>query len=207
MKTIRIKICGITRLSDAQLAVQLGAWALGFIFYGKSTRYISPDAARRIIKSLPPFIVPVGVFVNQSETQIKKIAGNCGIHTLQFHGDESVTFCRRFRNFKLIKAFRIGVNKIPSSIRQYDVDAILFDTFLGQNIYGGTGVAFDWRLIKKIKGDNKRVILSGGINPSNVQKAIQQFKPYAVDVNSGVEQSPGVKSTFKLRQLFKRIAG
>ena len=113
----RVKICSMTRLEDALLAVKLGAWALGFIFYRRSPRYVAPVQVRKIIEKLPPFITPVGVFVNEKEQTVKRIAGDCGLTTLQFHGDETPAYCRRFRPWKVIKAVRVKSKISPAELK------------------------------------------------------------------------------------------
>ncbi len=201
---IRVKICGITNLNDANLCVSLGAWALGFIFYKKSPRYIGPDKAKKIIESLPPFLVPVGVFVNQEEESIKDIAHFCGIRTLQFHGEETPRFCKKFKQYKIIKTFRVRDDFNLKDLRNYPVDAFLFDSYK-EGLYGGTGTKFSWGLIKSIHKLKQSIILSGGLNASNVNQAIEEINPYAVDLASGVEEAPGIKSPKALREFFKKI--
>ena len=187
----RVKICGITNKEDALNAAYAGAWALGFVFYNKSGRYISASKARKIIEGLPPFVVPVGVFVNAKEGAIKDICEFVRIHTLQFHGDEDAAFCKRFKDYKIIKAFRVGKDFDAGIVRDYMVDAYLFDAASSKG-YGGSGETFDWNILKDIRLD-RPVILSGGLNPANVAQAVQALQPFAVDVSSAVEKSPGVK--------------
>ncbi len=203
MAQVKVKICGITNSEDAQLAVSFGAWALGFIFYKKSSRAVSPTKVRNIIRELPPFVEPVGVFVNLKEGAVKQIADFCGIKTLQFHGDETPDYFRRFRNYKVIKAFRVKENFDISNVSSFPVSAYLFDTYQ-ENEFGGTGTTFNW---EKITGKKfaKPVILSGGLNPQNIKDAIQVVQPYAVDVSSGVEKTPGKKSFGLLTEFFEAI--
>ena len=200
---IRIKICGITNQEDALKAAELGAWALGFIFYKKSPRYISPYKAKKIIEELPPFISPVGVFVNQSEGALKDIADFCGIRTIQLHGEETPLSCRRLRAYKIIKAFRINEGFDFNDLPKFSVAAFLFDTHQ-DNAYGGSGKVFNWELLKNLK-TNKPVILSGGLNPDNIASALRAVHPYAVDVSSGVEKSPGKKDERLLQDFFSAI--
>ncbi|OGX28320.1 MAG: hypothetical protein A2705_01290 [Omnitrophica WOR_2 bacterium RIFCSPHIGHO2_01_FULL_52_10] len=197
----RVKICGITSIEDAQMAVDAGASALGFIFHKKSPRYVSPSKVRPIIEALPPFVTPVGVFVNGSEHAVRDICRLARIATVQFHGEESPGYCKRFKHFKIVKAFRVKDTFDFKSILQYKVDAYLFDTFQEETAsFGGTGKTFNWELLKNYKFD-KPVILSGGLNPENVRQAIEAVRPYAVDVASGVEKSPGIKD-YRLVQAF-----
>lgn len=195
----RVKICGITNIEDAQMAVNAGASALGFIFDKKSPRYVSPSKVRPIIEALPPFVTPVGVFVNYSEHAVRDICRLARVATVQFHGEESPGYCKRFNHFKIIKAFRVSDVFDFKSVLQYKVDAYLFDTFQEETA-GGTGKTFNWDLLKNYKF-GKPVILSGGLNPENVRQAIETVHPYAVDVSSGVEKSPGVKG-YQLVQAF-----
>lgn len=188
---VRVKICGITNLSDAQAAVNAGAWALGFIFYKKSPRYILPAKAKKIIDALPPFVTPVGVFVNEKEAVVHKVCRLTGITTVQFHGEETPAYCGRFKDYKVIKAFRVREGSDFTAIKRYKSDTFLFDTFQ-ESLAGGTGKTFNWDLLKGQKFA-KPFILSGGLNPTNVRQAIDALSPYAVDVSSGVEKSPGIK--------------
>ena len=199
----RVKICGITNLTDAQMGVKAGAWALGFIFYKKSPRYVSPSKVRKIIEHLPPFITPVGVFVNHKEGAVRDICQVTRIHTVQFHGEEDPGFCKRFKDYKIIKAFRVGQDFDMSQLLKYKVDAYLLDTAQGGE-YGGTGVPFNWDLIKG-KTLNKPLILSGGLNAQNVPEALASIKPFAVDVCSGVEQKSGMKDYQKVMDFIGAI--
>lgn len=198
---VRIKVCGITNLEDALKATVYGAWAIGFIFTKKSPRYVSPSRARKIIESLPPFVTPVGVFVNQSERAVRDICKFTRIHTIQFHGEEKTVYCKRFSDFKVIKVFRIGEYFPADEIKGYKVDAYLFDTYEKGNS-GGTGKVFNWDVLKEHKID-KPVILSGGLNAQNVQRALSATQPFAVDVSSGVEKSPGIKDPRLIRAFFQ----
>ncbi len=201
--TTRVKICGITNIEDAKMAVEAGAAALGFIFHKKSPRYVSPSKVRPIIEALPPFVTPVGVFVNCSEHAVRDICRLARVATVQFHGEESPGYCKRFNHFKIIKAFHVSDVFDFKSVLQYKVDAYLFDTFQ-EGTAGGTGKTFNWDLLKNYKFD-KPVILSGGLNPENVRQAIEAVRPYAVDVSSGVEKAPGVKG-YQLVQAFTAAA-
>lgn len=198
----RIKVCGITNEKDALKASSLGAWAVGFIFYKKSPRYISPFKAKKIIEKLPPFVTPVGVFVDHNTGAIKDIIGHTGIRVVQLHGDEDHHFCHRLRryNVKVVKAFRVGADLDLSVVEPYKVDAFLFDTY-SEEAKGGTGKTFDWKLLGQVKSLNVPIILSGGLNSQNVIDPVNALRPYAVDVNSGVEESAGKKDAGKMKQF------
>jgi phosphoribosylanthranilate isomerase len=198
----KIKICGITNLPDAQLAVGLGADALGFIFYPKSPRYIPFTKAADICNALPPFIVKVGVFVDELEYEIEKALSECLLNALQFHGDEPPGFCQKFAA-KSIKAIRVRDESSLTAAAEYDVDALLLDTYTDAE-RGGTGQTFDWSLAVKAQQIlAPPIILSGGLTTANVQEAIRKVRPYAVDVSSGVEREPGKKDPEKLRRFIE----
>jgi phosphoribosylanthranilate isomerase len=205
MKTVKVKICGITNYEDAVLAVDLGATALGFIF-ANSPRQITPQKARDIIHTIPPLVKTVGVFVNQGPAEIRKVIHCCGLDLVQLHGDEPPDLCHALMPYT-IKALRIrDASSIQSSLTyQGKVRALLLDTY-AKDKAGGTGSTFDWRLAKKIKERGIPIILAGGLGPSNVNSAIRTVEPYAVDVNSGVEEYPGKKSPMLLKDLMKKIS-
>ncbi len=198
---IRIKVCGITNSENAFYAVGLGASALGFIFYEKSPRFITPLAAAEIIKQLPPFVTKVGVFVNASEDYLRDARDIAGFDLYQFHGDETPQFCSAFGE-NYIKAIRVKDARSLDVIDLYDTDIFLFDTY-SPDVYGGTGENFSWDILPRRKLGDKFVILSGGLNSDNVHDAIQRVNPYAVDVSSGVESSPGIKDHLKLRRFME----
>jgi len=196
----RVKICGITNKDDAFKAIKFGADALGFNFYKKSPRYVSPSRARNIISILPPFVSIVGVFVDEKVGAIRDIAGFCGLNVVQLHGDEDHHFCHRLKRYqvlRIIKGFRVTDAFDFEAAKKYDVDAYLFDAYQ-EGAFGGTGKVFNWELLKRTD-IHKPVILSGGLTPENVLEAVQTVKPFAVDVSSGVETSPGVKDHHKLQ--------
>jgi len=201
---VRIKICGITNPRDASLAVELGADALGFIF-APSPRRITPEQTRAIIKSLPPFVQTVGVFVDEGLNRIRDIADFCGLEIIQLHGDESPEFCAALMPH-VIKGFRLNDTSSPVPIRDYrgKVRAALLDAYQ-RGIQGGTGKTFDWNLAIRVKEMGVPIILSGGLSPSNIQRAIAAVQPYAIDVNSGVEDSPGIKSPLLMKRLMEKI--
>ena len=201
---MKVKICGITNQQDASAAVALGVDALGFIF-AKSPRQIEPDTARAIINSLPPFVMSVGVFVNEDPAKIREIVGFCGLDMIQFHGDETPEICGEFMP-RAIKAFQLKDESSLEQIKPYygKVRAFLFDTYSNEK-RGGTGKAFDWSLAIKGRVQGVPMILSGGLSPSNIEEAVSTVRPYAVDVNSGVEKSPGIKDHNLMEQLMEVI--
>ncbi|MEW6185029.1 MAG: phosphoribosylanthranilate isomerase [Thermodesulfobacteriota bacterium] len=203
---IKVKICGITNLEDALLAAEAGVEALGFIF-AESPRKISPEKAKGIIELLPPFIKTVGVFVNEEPVRIKEIVSFCGLDLVQLHGEESPEISRELMP-RSVKAFRIKGEKDIQAIEKYrgKVRAILLDTFQ-KGKAGGTGLTFDWTLAVKAKETGIPLILAGGLGPENIQEAIRTVQPYAVDVNSGIEEKPGKKDPVLLRRLMEKIKG
>ena len=198
----KVKICGITNLPDAQLAVGLGADALGFVFYPKSPRAVSVRQAADICNALPPFVVKVGVFVDELEFEIEKAIAECLLNAVQFHGEEPPGFCQKFAA-KSIKAIRMRDEDSLRAATEYDVDALLLDTYTDAE-RGGTGKTFDWALAVKAQETlGPPIILSGGLTTANVQEAIRKVRPYAVDVSSGVEREPGKKDPEKLRRFIE----
>jgi phosphoribosylanthranilate isomerase len=204
---VRTKICGITNREDALKAASLGAWALGFNFYKKSPRFIAPAKAKKIIADLPPFITTVGIFVDQPLGAIRDIIEHCNLGAIQLHGVEDHHFCHRLRRYgaKIIKVFKVGEDFDLSQLKDYNVDAFLFDT-LSPEAQGGTGKTFNWSLLKDIKGQHKPFILSGGLNPQNVIEPVNAMKPYAVDVASGVESEPGKKDHRLLKEFIEIVS-
>ena len=201
---IKVKICGITNLDDANLAIRLGADALGFIF-APSPRRVDPKTARDIIRHIPPFVKAVGVFVDEAPEKIDEIIAFCGIDLVQLHGDEPPEICDRFMP-RTIKALRIADESIIGSAKVYKgkVKALLLDTY-SEKMAGGTGKGFDWEIAVKIRDSGIPIILAGGLGPLNIEEAISRVQPYAVDVNSGVEERPGKKSRHLMEELFERI--
>ena len=199
----RIKICGITNIDDALMAIDAGADALGFNFVPDTPRYLKDTkAAAKIIEQLPPFITAVGLFVNAAPELIQSIADKCQLDMLQLHGDESPQFCQGF-NRRVIKAVRVKDESSCSHLSDYRVSGYLLDTYVKGEL-GGTGVAFDWRLAVKAK-QYGRIVLAGGLNPDNVGSAVQQVRPYGVDVSSRVEASPGRKDPVKVRAFIQNV--
>ncbi len=202
---IRFKICGITNYNDAMLAIQVGAYAIGFIFVKKSPRYIVPEKAKKIISLLPPFIQTVGVFVNEDIQKIKEIVEFCGLDLIQFHGDESPNICKKFMP-KSVKAIRVKDESSLYKIERYKscVRAILLDTYK-KGYAGGTGEVFNWNLAIKAKDYGIPIILSGGIGPENIKEALVRIKPFAIDINSKIEIRPGQKSPILIHKFIKEL--
>jgi len=201
---MRVKICGITNLEDAEAAAAAGADALGFILYEKSKRFIPIEEAIRVVEQLPPFVPTVAVTVNATKefTNLgwRKQLKNFGI--AQLHGEESPVHVKAVSKYMpVIKVFPADKSKTITP-GDYDVSAFMLDTPAQER--GGTGRVFDWNLAVEFKKrTTKPLILSGGLNPENVAKAIETVQPYAVDVNSGVEASPGRKDHAKLRDFIQ----
>ncbi len=201
---MRVKVCGITSVTDALLAVNAGASALGFNFYAGSPRHVRPDEAARIIRHLPPFVTPVGVFVNAgSPDEVLRVARRAGIQALQLHGDESPEYCRNLDPWPVIKAVRVGNGPPPANLEAYPVQAFLMDS-RDDTLFGGTGKTFNWRAALGLDAI-RPVILAGGLNAENVARAIRALRPYAVDVCSGVEREPGVKDPSKLNAFMNEV--
>ncbi|MFA5146385.1 MAG: phosphoribosylanthranilate isomerase [Candidatus Omnitrophota bacterium] len=197
---IRIKICGITNKEDAIRATGLKVDMLGFVFYKRSKRYVDPATVRDIANELPPSIGRVGVFVDESAEKVREIAEDADINMLQFHGDETPEYCAAFKDgYRVIKAFRLKDRKGLENVNRYDADLYLLDTY-DKDAEGGTGKVFDWKIAEDYEF-LKPTILSGGLDPKNVTRAIRTVCPYGVDVSSGVEKSPG-KKDFELMKRF-----
>lgn len=198
----RVKICGITRSADALVAAQAGADAVGLVFYPPSPRAVSLDLASSIVNTLPPLVTPVALFVNPDAALVEQVLAVIPQATLQFHGDEPLSFCQQFKR-PYLKALRIQPSDdVASAMAAYpSASACLLDAW-HPTLYGGTGETFDW---SRIPSDcASRVVLAGGLTPDNVSQAIRQVRPYAVDVSGGVELSKGVKDPAK---IFAFMAG
>lgn len=209
MNRIRIKMCGVTRLIDAQVAVKAGVDALGFIFHAKSPRNIDPEQARLIIEELPPFVDTVGVFVDKKRKEVEEIIQYCRLNYVQLHGDESPKYCERLVRSaapcQVLKAFRVKNTLTGIDIEPYDphVKGYLLDTFHRQKA-GGTGETFDWSLIEKL-GLKRPLLLAGGLDSDNILNALTSVQPYGVDVNSGVEKKPGLKDNALIETFIGRV--
>lgn len=199
--SVKVKICGITNVSDALAAAEAGADALGFMFYDKSPRHISIPQAAEIIRQLSPFVMKVGVFVDASEDLVMRAIGDCGLNLLQFHGNEMPEYCAQF-GLMTMKAFRIRDTESLGSLAGYPTDAWLLDAFVADKL-GGTGERFNWDLAIQAKKAGRPIFLAGGLTPSNVAEAVAKVQPYGVDVSSGVEAEPGRKDHDKVRAFIK----
>ncbi|UEG59944.1 phosphoribosylanthranilate isomerase [Stutzerimonas chloritidismutans] len=203
MSVVRSKICGITRVDDALTAAKAGADAIGLVFYAKSPRAVDVRQAREIVAALPPFVTTVGLFVNASRCEINEILDAVPLDMLQFHGDETPAQCEGFHR-PWFKALRVGNGEdIEAQVARYaNASGILLDTFVA-GVPGGTGERFDWSLIPAALA--KPLILAGGLTAENVQQAIAQVRPYAVDVSGGVEASKGVKDASKVMAFVGQV--
>ena len=198
--SVRVKICGLTNLEDARVAVDAGADALGFIFFSGSPRYVTPAAAARIIAQLPPFVSKVGVFVNEPIGPLLEVANSVGIDTIQLHGTENPAYCENLpsKRLKIIKAFRVKDQSSLAPLRDFRASAFLLDSYVAGQL-GGTGAKFNWDLAIQASAFGTPIILAGGLLPENIRDAVAKVAPYAVDVSSGVESAPGKKDHAKLR--------
>ena len=205
----RIKMCGTTRKEDAEKAVQLGIDALGFIFVEKSPRYIAPLSAAKITELLPPLVTRVGVFVNCEAELLKEIVSTSGLTQVQLHGSEPPEFCRELLEWRpsltVCKSFLIGPELPLPDLQSYhdSVHCVLLDTYK-KGMDGGTGQSFDWSVINNLDL-SRPLILAGGLNPDNVAEAITTVSPYAIDINSGVEDQPGIKNHVLLEKLVANV--
>lgn len=199
---IYVKICGITNVRDARLAARMGADALGFNFYKESPRYVKPARAKAIIAALPPFVTTVGVFVNQFPEQVMEICRTCNLDAAQLHGDESPARVACVRGVKRIKGIRVRSEREVTLCGRYQVEAFLLDAYVPGKP-GGTGQTFKWELAREARKFGP-VILAGGLTPDNVEEAIQTAVPYAVDVASGIESSPGRKDKDLMMEFILR---
>lgn len=199
---MKVKICGMTSARDALFCAREGADQLGFIFYEKSPRYVAPEAAAAIIAALPAYVTPVGVFVNAAREQVERVIDQTGIRALQLSGDEAPAECTGY-GVPVIKAFRLTDPAAALATREYAIAAAMLDGASG-GLYGGSGVVADTAVALAMK-DFHPLYLAGGLTPDNVVRAARSVLPFAVDVNSGVESSPGVKDHARVALLFERL--
>ena len=203
MNNTRIKVCGITRLEDIHIAVQLGVDALGFVFVDSSPRCINIEQAKDLTQALPPFVQSVGLFMNQKEQEIREVLQEIPLNLLQFHGDESPAFCRQF-NLPYIKAIPMGgeIDALQYAAKYAESCGFLLDSHsLGES--GGSGDVFDWDKIPR--PFDRPLILAGGLTVANVCEAVKQVQPFAVDVSSGVEASKGIKDPEKMAAFVRGV--
>lgn len=200
---MKVKICGLRTLDDAEAALDLGAWALGFVFHRPSRRWIDPEAAAAIVKRLPREAITVGVFVDWPLDEVNRTVESVGLRGAQLHGDEDAAYVRGVRASLVIKALHVGVDFNVERVREFQGCRILLDT-RHPAAPGGTGEVFDWSIARRA-GDVAPVILAGGLRPENVEDALREARPDALDVSSGVESAPGVKDREKIRRLFEAI--
>jgi len=193
----RVKICGITSVADGQMVAEAGADMIGLMFYERSPRNITLPAAVEISRALPPFVMRAGVFVNPEPEFVLRAIAECGLHLLQFHGDETSEFCTQFGLMSL-KAVRVRAAESIAQLADYHTDAFLLDAH-SSNGLGGTGETFNWDLALEAQKFGKPIFLAGGLTPENVADAVRQVKPFGVDVSSGVESGPGKKDAPKVR--------
>ncbi len=194
---MKVKICGLTNLEDAQAALAAGADLLGFIF-ADSPRQVTAQQAAEIINNLPPSAAKVGVFANQEVSQVQRVSRKAGLDFIQLHGDESPVYCRQF-DLPVIKAFRVQDRSYLEKIKQYEVDKYLLDTYVPDKL-GGTGKTFNWELAREANQYGE-VFIAGGLKPTNIEEAIATAQPAGVDIGSGVEAEPGKKDHDKLKKL------
>ncbi len=213
MPRTRIKICGLTREEDVQAAVAAGADAVGFVFYEKSPRHVTPARAAELIALLPPFVTPVGLFVNHTAQQVAATVAVAPVSLLQFHGDETAQQCAeaaRAAGCAFVRVFRVKPDTSGAELLEYEqlcrassslFSGLLLDTFV--DAYGGAGKVFDWSLIPKDLAH--RAVLSGGLSVQNVTGAVASVRPYAVDVSSGVERAKGIKDACLIADFVRGV--
>ncbi len=202
-RSCRVKICGITRVEDVLVVAQSGADAIGLVFYEKSPRHVSIEKAAQLLAVLPPFVTVVGLFVNASAMDVQALLDSVSLDVLQFHGDETPEFCEQFHK-PYLKAIRVkpGVDLLQCAALFHSAQGLLLDAHV-EGIPGGTGVIFDWTLIPE--NLPLPLILSGGLDAENVASAIEQVRPYAVDVSSGVEIEKGIKDAAKIARFMQQV--
>lgn len=204
MTGVRLKVCGITSITDALLAVECGASYLGFNFYPPSQRYIDPVAVREIVAALPVGVESVGIFVDEPRpADVVRILAQSGVTLAQLHGAESVGYCLEVGAERVIKAFRVGADFHSARAMEYPVRAVLLDAY-DPRLHGGTGKVTDWAVAADL-ARRVSLFLAGGLSPDNIVAAVRTVRPYAVDLNSGVESAPGIKDANKLRLLAERL--
>lgn len=204
--TVKVKICGLTNAEDAAAAVEAGADAVGFVFHKKSPRCAEAAVVKGIVKTLPPFVLPIGVFVNEDAKVVRDVVDSCGLALAQLHGDETAAYCEALGR-PVLKAIRLKDRRSFLILAEFQgragVRGFLVDAF-SSDAYGGTGQVADWSLAAEASSAAP-VLLAGGLTPENVTQAILQVRPYGVDVSSGVEASPGKKDHEKVRAFVRAV--
>jgi len=198
---VKVKICGITNLEDALVAVEAGADALGFVFFQASPRHITPELASNIIRRIPPFIQTVGLFVNEALTIVNATADSCGLDIIQLHGEESPDYCNGVTR-RVLKALRVRDLTSLEPMADYRVSAFLLDAW-SPSAWGGTGQTFNWDIAASAS-EQGRIVLAGGLTVENITEAIKQVRPHGVDVSSGVESMPGIKDAKKIKEFIRK---
>ena len=202
MNQLFVKICGITRPQDAELAAGLGARALGFVFWPKSPRCVSAEAGKALAASVPANVLKVGVFVDQPVEEVARIMDDVGLDVAQLHGHESAEYCRALKR-TVFKSVAIADNG-SADIDDFDPDVVLLVDAHDPARFGGTGKTVNWDSARAIAA-TRRTILAGGLNAANIKLAVRSVRPYGVDVSSGVESSPGIKDPNRLRTFFEAL--
>lgn len=200
-----VKICGITRQEDALMAAELGANALGFVFWPGSPRFVDPTAARTIIRALPEKVVAVGVFVDQPAEQVEAISRDVGLGAVQLHGSETLEYCAGL-TLPAIKAVAAGADFCPVTIARWPASVTVLIDADDPDRKGGTGTAANWKSAAEV-ASARRIILAGGLTPDTVADAIRVVRPFGIDVSSGVESRPGIKEAGRLRRFFDAASG
>ena len=201
---MRVKICGITRAEDARLAADLGAWAVGFVFWPGSPRFVEPARARTIADALPAYVLPVGVFVNQPASEVEEVGRLVRLGAVQLHGDESAAYAAAMTR-RVIRAVSPDRALRDESEQEWGATTLLLDATEGER-RGGTGRTIDWEAAAVV-ASRRPVVLAGGLGPANIAEAIRTVRPAAVDVSSGVERAPGEKDAALMEALFRAVAG
>ncbi|HBD11836.1 MAG TPA: phosphoribosylanthranilate isomerase [Porticoccaceae bacterium] len=206
MASTKVKICGLTSVEDAVIAVDAGADAIGLVFYADSPRCVSIEIAREIVRTVGPFTTTVGLFVNAAVSELEQCVRETGVHVVQLHGDETPAYCRQMTT-PYLRAIRVAPETdVAAAIAAYPAAAgYLMDAWHPER-YGGTGECFDWHRVAGMASDPARVlILAGGLSVDNIVEAVQSVRPYAVDVSSGVESAPGKKDPRLVREFIARV--
>jgi phosphoribosylanthranilate isomerase len=202
---VKVKICGITSVADAEAAVQAGADALGLMFYPGSPRHITLETAQDIARRLPPYVIRTGVFADPNPSDVFAAIQLCQLNLVQFHGAETPEFCLQFGVMSM-KAFRVQNADSLLPMSEYRTDAFLLDSHAAGK-RGGTGESFNWDLALEAKKFGKPIFLAGGLTPQNVAEAARKAQPFGVDVSTGVEQSPGKKDAKKMQDFIAAARG